>query len=887
MIRAQRTPRTERRAILLLAAAALAFASAATASRRSLDAGEEDSIPRVAATILSLDFDPRPGATVIGITSSAPLTNHTVYEADASTIVLEIPDADVARLEPVATLGTPQVSKVSVQAIQRGPGTIARFEISRAQGARRTVALDPRNPKRLEITVESAAAAAPAPEMAAAPAAAPAKVLASAPAKAPTSAAGEATHVAPSRRAEASIASATRAEKPQPAPDRTEPAAEPARFETPGPATTQAAAPIPVMTVASADPASIAMEPPTPRPVPQSVLRESQPSRPAPEAAAPRGPCKLTDVTVEPGPDGRTLVRLTGTRAIEARPFELDDKPRLVLDLVNTVNALPFANQHVRDSAVLTVRASQNEPMPKPVTRVVLDLSGHQPYELIPGPDSLMVAVGSRTSMAPMASNGGWQASPIGQGALVSGPSGAAFANLGRPSTATGMAPPPLPAVDPADGRPAMRETADATQVGSTTVSASQRYEEVKVTGAGRVFTGEPISISVKDADLQDLFRLFHSVSGLNIAVDPSVKGKTITLELVDVPWDQALDLVLRTQGLGQSLEGNVLRIAPTTKLAQEEQQLKQLQEAQELSGEVVSVAFPLSYANGAAVETIVRKGLSQRGDIARDTRTNTLIIKDLPGRIEAIRALLQLLDQPTKQVMIEARIIETTLDFSKSVGIRWGLSYIADRAFGNSTGFSFPRSIATDYAVNLPVQAASSVLGLSFRNIFNTFALDLQISALEDRGKARIISRPMVMVQNNESAEIESGVQIPITNTTATETDVTFVSASLRLTVQPQITADNTVIMSLRVENNAPVFIQTVGDNASISTRQARTVVAVPDGGTTVIGGIYQVNEGAASTRVPFLSRIPLLGWLFRNKTIDRTNDELLIFITPRIQKA
>jgi type IV pilus assembly protein PilQ len=194
---------------------------------------------------------------------------------------------------------------------------------------------------------------------------------------------------------------------------------------------------------------------------------------------------------------------------------------------------------------------------------------------------------------------------------------------------------------------------------------------------------------------------------------------------------------------------------------------------------------------------------------------------------------------------------------------------------------------VVSDYAVNLPAQASNAVLGLSFRNILNTFALDIAISSLEDRGKARIISRPMVMVQNNESAEIESGVQIPITNTTATETDVTFVSASLRLTVQPQITADNNVIMNLKVENNAPVFIQTVGDNASIATRQARTVVAVPDGGTTVIGGIYQVNEGNSSSRVPFLSRIPLLGWLFRNKQINRTNDELLIFLTPRIQRS
>jgi type IV pilus assembly protein PilQ len=269
------------------------------------------------------------------------------------------------------------------------------------------------------------------------------------------------------------------------------------------------------------------------------------------------------------------------------------------------------------------------------------------------------------------------------------------------------------------------------------------------------------------------------------------------------------------------------------------------------------------------------------------DRRTNTLIIKDLESRMPELEALLDLLDQPTRQVQIEARIVETTKDFSKGWGFNWGFTYLADRAFGNQTGFSFPRSIASDFLVNLPISGANTTATLGFRNILNTFALDVAIQALEDRGRGRIISRPMVVVQNNEEAEIESGVQIPITTTTATEIDVTFVSASLKLTVTPQITADDNVIMDIEVENNQPVFLSSSADNASISTRQAKTVVRVGNGGTTVIGGIYQVNEGVSSSRTPFLSRIPLLGWLFRNKRIDRTNDELLIFLTPRIQEG
>lgn len=859
-------------ALAIWAIAGLAVPTA-HAARRGIEPVADGQVPRIAASILTLDFDPRDGATVVGITSSAPLLNHTVYERDASTVVVEIPDVDVSRLEPVATIGTPEVAQVRVEAMQRAGSTTARFEIARTPGVRRSVTIDPKNANRLEIKLESAATASPAGAGASATPAPPPRILAGSP--------------APSR---AAAPAEVRASIDSPA------------ARTSLPASSGEGAPSPAAII-PASPATAA-----PRPVPQPVVPHAgaagyehpgagalgATSAPAPPAMSPRGPGKLTDLTVERARDGRTLIRLTSTRPIDARSFVMERAPRLVLDLENTINALPFANLPVRDSEVLKVRVSQFEPFPNPVTRVVVDWSADQPHELIPGPDALLIAIGARSSSSPAmasADPSAWGAAPLSgpDEALISGPATGSLANLGRPVTSAGAAPPPLPAGTPNYRRP-LRETADAGGFlgGSTQAGAAQgtRFDEVRVTQEAVQYSGDPISISVKDADLQDLFRLFHEVSGFNIVVDPSVKGKSITLELLDVPWDQALDLVLRTTGLGQSLEGNVLRIAPITKLAQEEQQSKQLKEAQELSGDVISIAFPLSYASGSAAEQIIRKNLSQRGDVVLDRRTNTLIIKDLPDRLESIKALLALLDLPTKQVMIEARIVETTLDFSKAVGIQWGFSYIADRAFGNSTGFSFPRSVATDYAVNLPVSAAASVLGLSFRNILNTFALDLQISALEDRGKARIISRPMVMVQNNESAEIESGVQIPISNTTATEISTTFVSASLRLSVQPQITADDTVIMNVTVENNAPVFIQSVGDNTSISTRQAKTVVAVPDGGTTVIGGIYQVNEGAASTRVPFLSRVPLLGWLFRNKTINRTNDELLIFITPRIQR-
>jgi type IV pilus assembly protein PilQ len=621
---------------------------------------------------------------------------------------------------------------------------------------------------------------------------------------------------------------------------------------------------------------------------------------------APSGPVRLVEAELTRASDGRTLLRLTGTGPLDARPFELVDPPRLAIDLANTINGVARPQQAVRDSAVLGLRVAQNQPLPDPVTRIVLDLGERLPWEVIPGPSSVVIALGrppqgARPAMASTDSPGptggvgapsardvdpwrpGAPASAVAAEGLAqplvryADDPGLSFADLGRPRTFAG-APAPV-------GRP-LRETAE---VGGSVGGGGRAtaYETVRVGDEGPVYTGEPISIDVKGADLEDLFRLFAEVADLNIILDPTVRGKQITLRLDEVPWDQAMALVLKTQGLGQALEGNVLRVAPLTKLAQEEQQKKSLEDAKELAGRVTQVARPLSYATGNSALQIVTRSLSQRGSAVLDRRTNTLIIKDLESRMPELEALLDLLDQPTRQVQIEARIVETTKDFSKGWGFNWGFTYLADRAFGNQTGFSFPRSIASDFLVNLPISGANTTATLGFRNILNTFALDVAIQALEDRGRGRIISRPMVVVQNNEEAEIESGVQIPITTTTATEIDVTFVSASLKLTVTPQITADDNVIMDIEVENNQPVFLSSSADNASISTRQAKTVVRVGNGGTTVIGGIYQVNEGVSSSRTPFLSRIPLLGWLFRNKRIDRTNDELLIFLTPRIQEG
>jgi len=237
--------------------------------------------------------------------------------------------------------------------------------------------------------------------------------------------------------------------------------------------------------------------------------------------------------------------------------------------------------------------------------------------------------------------------------------------------------------------------------------------------------------------------------------------------------------------------------------------------------------------------------------------------------------------------VMIEARIVEVSRDFVEDLGISWGASATADPNLGTATGLQFPNRASVNYDLNLPRNPAASALGFSFGNVLDSFTLDITLDALETEGYARRLSSPKIATQNNETAEIEQGVRIPIVSTTATEIDVRFVSASLRLRCTPQITAEGTVVLEIEVENNSPDFVNTVGEVPAINTQRAQTKVLIADGGTTVIGGIFTVNEGHSESGVPVLRKIPGLGWLFRSRNEQTRNRELLIFLTPRIIKA
>jgi type IV pilus assembly protein PilQ len=561
-------------------------------------------------------------------------------------------------------------------------------------------------------------------------------------------------------------------------------------------------------------------------------------------------------------------LKATGRLTVAGVEVAKEGRPQLVLDLPNATSALPGTTP-VGSGPVDAIRIGLNADSPL-VTRVVMDLTRRAPYRLETSQDGrdLTVVFDEPTTPSAVPSN-------------VAAPLSAAAA----PAVAQAVAPPPVqtPAAPPAAPSPSQ---APPTAPGAP--AASQR------------FTGFPVSLDFQGADLRAVLRTFSEISGLNIVIDPSIQG-TVDVALRDVPWDQALDIILRANRLGYVVDGTIVRIAPLTVLADEEAQRQKLAEAQALAGELQTVTRTLSYARAELVQPLLTATvLSQRGSITTDVRTNTLIITDLAERLTRASDLITTLDRPEPQVEIEARIVQTTRDFARRLGVQWGVNARAATELGNTLPLSFPNQAAiggrtgvtqgptaadsTGTVVNLGVSPATSAVGLALGAINGAINLDVALSALEETGQGRLLSTPRVTTQNNVEAQITQGVQIPIQTVANNTVTVTFRDAALTLLVTPQITAANTVIMRITVENAAPDFSRSVNNIPPIDTQRAITQLLVSNGETTVIGGIYVSREQASQDRTPGLYRIPLLGWLFqRNEIIDESR-ELLIFITPRI---
>jgi type IV pilus assembly protein PilQ len=405
-------------------------------------------------------------------------------------------------------------------------------------------------------------------------------------------------------------------------------------------------------------------------------------------------------------------------------------------------------------------------------------------------------------------------------------------------------------------------------------------------------YSGEPMTMSLRDADIKDVLRSFAQISGLNIVVQPEVSG-TVTVELTNVPWDQALDQILKINGLDYQLEGNIMRVAPRQLLQREAQQKAELEAAKALAIPLQTIMRRVSYAAANEIAGILRGGgatgiMSQRGSVIVDPRTNTLIIKELPSHIDTVIAVIENLDIPEPQVMIEARIIETTKRFSSTLGIRWGFLGISDPALGNTTGLQFPNQGTAAGGVELLTGGANGFLDISLGNVLDSFRLDMTLQAAENEGLINILSAPKITTLNNERASIQSGLQIPIQTVANNTVSVQFVNATLRLDVTPHVTAEGTVLMDIDIQKREPqlAFAVVGASNAPIATKDASTRVIVRDGGTTVIGGIYKVTSDQGEDRVPGLSNVPILKHLFKNKRRNDENEELLIFITPRVIK-
>lgn len=652
----------------------------------------------------------------------------------------------------------------------------------------------------------------------------------------------------------------------------------------------------------------------TEKPAQSAPVRQlaSIPSRPVPTNPAKN----LTAVEYEGAGSALSVLLRTDGRN-DYHTFTLDDPLRLVVDLKGVVNRVNDGQYQLNDPFVRRIRVAQFESEPSPVSRVVLDLADMPDYSVDHSSDGLRIRFGADLPVVPAASEQRTSAAPPAEKPVAEKPVRVASADRVPPPTAPQLEPiaaehvvhaaqqrpSPPQSPEPTDlDQPRVPET--ETGVIRSTIRAEpvedvfgtpstdriqggtvrQPGESAMVSGGQRIYTGEPIDLTLTNADIIDVLRLFSELTGLNIAIDPGVSG-TVTVDFEGVPWDQALELILRQNNLGYRLEGNVMRIGTVSRLAQEEVQLRQLEEEQRLNVPLNTVIKYLSYAKADDMRGILAEMLTPRGKIVTDPRTNQLIITEIPANLQTILNLIETVDIPTPQVVIEARIVETTKTFARQLGITWGFTGSLDPALGSGTGLAFPNTVDViggpfDLGVGNPV------LEISLGNVLGTFSLDVLLTAAESEGLVKVVSAPKVTTQDNNSAEIQSGVQIPVQTRVNFTTTVQYIDATLRLTVTPQVTAEGTVIMEIEVQKVEPALGLTVvgGTNSPLITRRANTKVMVRDGGTTVIGGIYQATDNDSQSRIPFLHQIPVLGNLFKNTDINKRHDELLIFITPRI---
>ena len=680
--------------------------------------------------------------------------------------------------------------------------------------------------------------------------------------------------------------------------------------------------------------------------------------------AADQPALQAIDVQPLPGQQLQITLRLSGP-APQPLSFTIDNPARISFDLPNTTLALASRRIDVHASGLDTILAAET----KGRTRLVLNLDKLVPYDtrvdgnniiVMLGGSAARASAGAAPSGAVAAGGGGgvrelraidFRRSTDGAGRVIvrlSDPHMHVNLHQIGDQVVVDFSDASVPAnlmrrYDASDFGTPIRGF-DVTRVGNgsrISITASGDYEQLayqsddqyvveiaprrKAANAQEerpVYTGERLTLNFQDIETRAVLQLLADASGQNIVVSDSVSGN-VTLRLQNVPWDQALDIVLRTKGLDKRRQDNVIIVAPQAELASREKAelaaRKDVQELAPLRSEYLQVNYAKAQDMAALIKTQTNSLLSTRGSVAVDDRTNTLLLQDTADRLADVRRLVATLDIPVRQVLIEARIVIVNNDFERSLGARFGLSNYqkygstglvttsgtaagTDQAIGSAlTNLAgsppgnptiYPISVPTGpaasnrYNVNLPVTSAAGTIALGI--LGNNFIVDLELSAAQAETQANIISSPRVITANQKEAIIEQGVEIPYQQSASSgATTIQFKKAVLSLKVKPQITPDNRIILDLDVKDDAvgTVVVTSGGVNVpSIDTREITTQVLVNDGQTVVLGGILSTTQREDDTKVPYLGDIPVLGHLFKNTIHKDDKDELMIFITPKI---
>jgi type IV pilus assembly protein PilQ len=621
----------------------------------------------------------------------------------------------------------------------------------------------------------------------------------------------------------------------------------------------------------------------------------------------------ISSVAITQAPE-RASVRVEGEGPLQVHSARAQDPDRLVLDFSGTRLAVRKTVIPGVSAPVRGVRLGQFRP---DVARVVIDLTAASPYRI--SRDGLSVVVSFETAAQSPATSAptlkaasekvpeerpafrydvpGPRAAPAlsAKHRKISAPRFALPGELTQPSVVL--------ASFGGSSEPARPTPQQAAQQQSGNAAATVANSQASSYSSTSKYTGEPISVNLKDVDLKDFFRLIHEISGLNVVLDPAVKG-SLTIVLDEVPWDQALDIVLQNNGLDKQLSGNVLRIATHDTMKHEAETQRDLEKAQTEAVAPVTVTRVLSYGKADKLRETLKKFLSTRGDILSDDRSNQLIIRDIPSVIPVIDNLIRQLDVKSQQVEIEARVVSASRAFAQDIGVQLAFAGTAasGRSFigGDSTVGVSPISqnstpppplppILASGTTSMPFQvnlgAGTPTSGLFLGNRSPNFAVDFFITAAESKGVGKLLSKPRVVTQNNEKAVIKQGQKIPIQTTINNTISIQFIDAVLKLEVTPQITKEGTVFMDVLVENTQiDQGIPRIQGVPALDTQSEETKILVADGGTVVIGGIIVSTQNVTTTEVPLLGSLPIIGHLFKRNNITINSQELLFFITPRI---